>query len=153
MPSSSASLRGAKAKASGKLFEGMLAAYCHRHGIKFEQLPSGCKWIGKVAIPAKSPFDFIMSKNGKAVLFDAKSLDATTFTRSACKPHQIESLHGFELSGMTAGFVVWLREPDEVVFFKASQLKALAPRCSLKVCDGMPLGKRNTLTLEGLFDG
>jgi hypothetical protein len=153
MSGSSAAIRGAKAKASGKLFEQMLSVYCRKNGIKFEQLPSGCRWVGKMAIPAKSPFDFIMSKNGVAVVFDAKSLAATTFTRSACKPHQIESLHGFEMSGLTSGFIVWLRDLDEVVFFKASQLKDLPPRCSLKICDGIPLGKRNTLTLEGLFNG
>jgi hypothetical protein len=106
-----------------------------------------------MAVPAKSPFDFILAKDGKVILCDAKSLDATTFTRSACKPHQIESLAGFEMSGLTAGFIVWLRKTDEVVFFKASQLKALPPRCSLKVSDGISLGSVNTLTLEGLLNG
>lgn len=106
-----------------------------------------------MAVPAKSPFDFILAKNGRVVLCDAKSLDATTFTRSACKPHQIESLAGFEMSGLTAGFIVWLREADQVVFFKASQLKGLAPRCSLKISDGIQLGSVDTLTLEGLLDG
>jgi hypothetical protein len=153
MLGSRAAIRGAKAKASGRLFENILAAHCDALGIKFEQLPSGCRWIGKRAIPAKSPFDFIMSKNGVAVVFDAKSIDAKTFGKSLCKPHQVESLFGFEVSGLTAGFIVWLRAIDEVVFFPAGKLKALAPRCSLKPCDGIPLGKRNTLTLEGLFNG
>ena len=153
MPSSKESIRGAKAKASGRLFENILSSRCARAGIKFEQLPSGCRWIGKMAVPAKSPFDFILAKDGKVILCDAKSLDATTFTRSACKPHQIESLAGFEMSGLTAGFIVWLRKTDEVVFFKASQLKALPPRCSLKVSDGISLGSVNTLTLEGLLNG
>lgn len=106
-----------------------------------------------MAVPAKSPFDFIIAKNGKVVFFDAKSLDATTFTRSACKPHQIESLAGFEMSGLTSGFIVWLRQSNEVVFFKASQLKGLPPRGSLKVSDGILLGSVETLTLEGLLNG
>ena len=106
-----------------------------------------------MAVPAKSPFDFIIAKNGKAVFFDAKSLDATTFTRSACKPHQIDSLAGFEMSGLTSGFIVWLRQSNEVVFFRASQLKALPPRCSLKSSDGILLGSIETLTLEGLLNG
>ena len=145
-------VRGAKAKASGKLFEEILSHHCRSNKIKFEQLPSGCRWIGKTAIPVKTPFDFIMAKNGKVVLFDAKSLDSSTFSRSACKPHQIESLYGFELSGLTAGFIVWLREIDEIVFFRASLLNGLASRCSLKPCDGIPLGNRSALTVESLFN-
>lgn len=153
MPSARASIRGAKAKASGRMFENILAARCARDRIKFEQLPSGCRWIGKVAVPAKSPFDFIIAKDGNVAFFDAKSIDATTFTRSACKPHQIESLSGFEMSGLTAGFIVWLRAAGQVVFFRASQLKALPPRYSLKVSDGILLGSIEALTLEGLLNG
>ena len=153
MPSSTATLRGARAKASGRQFENILAAMCARSRIKFEQLPSGCRWIGKMAVPAKSPFDFILAQNGRVILCDAKSIYAATFTRSACKPHQIDSLYAFEMSGLTAGFIVWLRAVDQVVFFKASQLKDLPPRCSLKSSDGIQLGSVKALTLEGLLNG
>lgn len=106
-----------------------------------------------MAVPAKSPFDFILAKNGRVILCDAKSIDAKNFSKSSCKPHQIDSLYGFEMSGLTAGFIVWLRAVDQVVFFQASKLKDLPPRCSLKTSDGILLGSVNTLTLEGLLDG
>ena len=106
-----------------------------------------------MAVPAKSPFDFILAQNGRVILCDAKSIYAATFTRSACKPHQIDSLYAFEMSGLTAGFIVWLRAVDQVVFFKASQLKDLPPRCSLKSSDGIQLGSVKALTLEGLLNG
>lgn len=146
-------IRGAKAKSQGQIFERILAVNCQRSAIHFEQLPSGCRWVGKMAIPAKSPFDFIIAKGGRAAFFDAKSVDSETFSRSLCKPHQIEALHALEMSGLTAGFVVWLRKTDSVVFFKASALKGLAPRCSLKANDGISLGSSSKLTLEGLLNG
>jgi hypothetical protein len=147
------SLRGAKAKAFGQLFEQILSITCHKARIKFEQLPSGCRWVGKRAVPVKTPFDFIACKNGKAIFFDAKTLDAKTFSKSSSTPHQIESLLAFELSGLTAGYIVWLREIDEIVFYKASQLKSLSRGDSLKSSDGVFLGKKDTLSLETLFNG
>lgn len=150
---SSASVRGAKAKVFGQYFEHILSVFCRRQEIKFEQIPSGCKWVGKKPIPTRTPFDFIASKNGRAVVFDAKTIAGTAFSKSACKEHQIESLFGFQVSGLTAGYIVWFRENDQIVFFKASQLKHLRPRCSLKVSDGLLLGTKSALNLEVLFCG
>lgn len=148
-----ASVRGAKAKVFGQYFENILTVCCVRSKIKFEQIPSGCKWVGKRPIPMRTPFDFIACKNSKVILFDAKTLNAKTFNKSSCKPHQIDSLYGFEVSGLTAGYIVWFREVDTIVFFRASQLKNLQQRSSLKVSDGVFLGSKNTLSLEVLFNG
>lgn len=150
---SSASISGAKAKAYGRFFENILSVHCQKTGIKFEQIPSGCKWVGKTPIPMRTPFDFIAAKNGRAIVFDAKTLNNDAFSKSACTPHQIDSLYGFEVSGLTAGYIVWFRTIDSVVFFSASQLKQLKPRCSLKILDGVFLGRQNALNLEVLFCG
>lgn len=151
MLSSRASIRGAKAKVVGQWFENILSVACTREGIAFEQIPSGCKWVGKRAIPAKTPFDFIASKDSRAILFDAKTVNVETFSKSACKEHQVESLFRFEVSGLTAGYIVWFRGSDSIVFFKASQLKNLAPRRSLRISDGVFLGSKDALNLGVLF--
>ncbi len=145
-------IAGKKAKVYGQLFETILSNYCLRNCIKFEQIPSGCKWIGKRPIPTKTPFDFIASKNKTVLLFDAKTVNTVSFSKSACTEHQVKSLYGFELSGLTAGYIVWFRPCDSVVFFKASQLMQLLPRSSLKVIDGLLLGSRLSLNLEILFN-
>ena len=150
---SSASIAGAKAKVFGQYFENILSVHCRKQNIRFEQIPSGCKWVGKKPIPVKTPFDFIASKHGRAVVFDAKTTAGSSFSKSACKEHQIESLFKFELSGLTAGYIVWFREVDSIVFFKASELKQLPSRCSLKVSDGLFLGTKSNLNLGVLFCG
>lgn len=106
-----------------------------------------------MAVPQKTPFDFIASKNGRALVFDAKTLNGETFPKSACEPHQVEALLKFEASKLTAGYIVFFRALDSVVFFSASRLKQLAPRCSLKSSDGIKLGSGTSLNLEVLFDG
>jgi penicillin-binding protein-related factor A (putative recombinase) len=147
-----ASIRGAKAKFWGANFENLLSLHCRLNKIAFEKIPSGCKWVGKMAVPQKTPFDFIAAKNGRAVVFDAKTLDRETFPKSSCEPHQVEALHSFEMSKLTAGYIVFFRPINSVVFFTASQLKGLLPRYSLKATDGISLGTGSELNLGVLFD-
>lgn len=128
-----------------------MRAHCASRGVVLEQIPSGCRWIGKKPIPVRSPFDFIAARDGTVVLFDAKTVATKTFSKSACKPHQIEALARFWSAGLRAGYVVWFRPIDSVVFFGADSLKRLPQRSSLKESDGIALGGLSDLTLGALF--
>jgi penicillin-binding protein-related factor A (putative recombinase) len=106
---------------------------------------------GVRAIPTKTPFDFVMCRDGIAVFFDAKSTSAKTFAASAIQLHQLYHLARVENAGFRSGYVVYFQETDEVVFFSASQLAKLKRGDSLKPDDGLQLGSALTLTLLPLF--
>jgi hypothetical protein len=147
--------KGLKAKRSGQRFEEIVKIPASRDGIEVIQIPSGARWVpmrgGVRAIPTKTPFDFVMCRDGIAVFFDAKSTSAKNFTASSIQLHQLYHLARVENAGFRSGYVVYFQGTDEVVFFSASQLASLKRGDSLKSSDGLMLGSALTLSLLPLF--
>lgn len=146
---------GHKAKNNGDRFELLLQKKCSQEKISFIKIPSGCKWVrtnsGVRPIPIKTPFDFIIAKNGKAVFFDAKSLSNSSLTYSKIKAHQIDKLVEMEEQNFLAGYVVCFEEEKVIVFFTSSTLKKLKPRHSIESGDGLILGSIENFTLAPLL--
>lgn len=143
---------GRTAKIMGEQFENILKASFKKHGAAIVQIPSGCKWVtGYKAISVPTPFDFFACKNGVPIAFDAKTVNKETFSKSEVKAHQVLALHDLENAGMKAGYLVWFRPCEKVVFFSSLQLIKLLPRKSLKVDDGICLGSIKDLNLNILI--
>ena len=131
-----------QAKQAGNAFESIVTTHAIHIGAELTQMPSGCRWVMNRAIPIKTPFDFILAYRGEVVLFDAKTTKQGGFVYSKITPHQLDSLFALECQGIRAGYLIWFRETDQISFVKASALKALKPRCSLKAEDGLIIGSR-----------
>lgn len=145
---------GRIAKIKGEQFENMIKYHMSKlNGATIVQIPSGCKWVtGFKAISVQTPFDFFACFDGLSFAFDAKTLDSITFSKSRIKPHQAEILYRLQKSKISAGYLVWFRPVDKVVFFMASQLIELKKGCSLKVMDGLCVGSAKELNFEGIFN-
>lgn len=141
-----------QSKKVGNAFEDILERHAIQIGAKLTQMPSGCKWVGKRAIPVRTEFDFFFAYQGRSIVFDAKTLKTSGFSYSTITPHQMNSLYEFECQGICAGYVIWFRGTDQVTFVKASALRALKPRCSIGPDDGLSLGSIRDFDLRTILN-
>ena len=89
----------------------------------------------------KTPFDFILAYRGEWFFSTPKRQSrAVSCTLKSRLTNWIRSL--LWMPGHRAGYLIWFRETDQISFVKASALKALKPRCSLKAEDGLIIGSR-----------
>lgn len=125
------------------------------------RIPDGCDtkkvrgprgWETKI-VRIRTPFDFVAFRGGRGVVFDAKTVDGETFPHSAIKEHQLISLISCADHTTRAGYLVWFRPIDTVVWFSHMRLQALAPRQSLAPSDGsIQIGRAMAMRLESLFE-
>lgn len=70
----------------------------------------------------KSPFDWVITHGGRTALIDTKTLNERNFPNSSIDQHQLGQLLPHELRDGVAGYVIWLRPNDRIVFIPASTL-------------------------------
>lgn len=135
--------RGLLAQRIGKTFEELLKMQCRRRGLGFKKIPSGCHYArirGYLRlVPEKTPFDFIICKNLRSATIDCKTFEHDKLRYSDCIPHQVAGLADMG-EHIPAGYVVWFRTTDRVVFFNHEKLQYLQARGSLEQSDGLYLG-------------
>lgn len=136
---------GKLAKDMGNAFESIFELTCRMSGVLATRIPDGCRMIRTrmgAVIPRRvaTPFDYLITKQGLSACIDCKTVDTGNFSYSMLSEHQIKSLIAIYRSGVSAGYIVWFRKIDKVVYFRASQLNSLKPRESLKPEDGIQLG-------------
>lgn len=88
----------------------------------------------------RAPYDQLLMWKGKAAPIDAKTFDGLTLCHSDLVPHQIEALVYAWKFGLPAGYLVWHRPVDKVVFYGALMLADLNPKTSLNWEDGLCIG-------------
>jgi penicillin-binding protein-related factor A (putative recombinase) len=147
---------GHAAKSFGRAFENLILSCAGRDAVTVIRIPDGCETRrgprGLQLVRVRTPFDYVALKNGYAVVFDAKTVDGSTFPRSACTPHQLHSLGVCAVNAVRSGYVIWYRETDEVAFHPIHHLRKLKPRQSLKATDGLIIGRSHSIRLGALFD-
>lgn len=115
-------IAGQKAQSNGALFEKMFETHCHRVGVVATRMPDGCKQVGPKIIRVKTPWDWIVSLNGKTALIDTKTCLDAGFRHSSIQDHQVSEMLAHEMTGVLAGYVIWLRKSDMVIFLPATEL-------------------------------
>ena len=127
-PMNTNSIRGgAKAQAFGALFENLFLNSCRKNGIVTTRFPDGCKSIGQNRIiRVKTPFDWILSFNGKTALIDTKTTDSDSFSHSKIIIHQVTEMSAHQRAGTIAGYVIWFRKSNRVIFMNALDLFELS---------------------------
>lgn len=149
------SLRGRKAQAQGAAFEALFLRAATSHSIVTTRIPDGCKQLpgGKIRrVP--TPFDWAMSLKTKVAFIDTKCLDKNTFPHASIEPHQALALLRHELEGITAGYIVWLKKTNKVIFIPAKLLcEAMQKTGSIseQTPGTIDLGTMEAMNLKVLF--
>lgn len=118
---------GKKARAFGDLFEDMFQTMCQKTGVAITRFPNGCRSIGgNHVVQIKTPFDWIVTHNGMSAMIDTKTSEELAFGHSKIKNHQIQEMIKHEMAGAKAGYVIWLRKSDSVVYVPATDLERVA---------------------------
>ena len=134
---------GHLARDAGNSFEDFFTKRCTVDKIRAVRIPNAGRKIKtrtgfKVKL-AKSPFDFLITHEGRSACVDTKTTMGKTFAHSMVVTHQLKWLQ-FTGPSIPSGYVIWFREPNQVVFFDHLILGNLKKGQSLKPADGVLLG-------------
>ena len=145
---------GHKAKSAGDSFEELFIQICNRERIVCVDFPNGCRRVntpyGLKLFATTMPFDFMICRAGLAAAIDVKTTQGKSFTYSSIVPHQLKSLTEVG-PHLPAGYVVWFREVDRIVFFDYLALQSLQPRQSLQPENGIFLGSIRDAKIERIL--
>ena len=142
-------LRGRKAKKNGKIFENHVFNCAKAQGFAVFHVEDGCQRLSKErTVPVKQMCDLVIGKHGKAVFFDAKTVETGNFTFSDIKTNQVEPLSEFEAMGFVSGYVIEFKQYNKTSFFSAGHLLRMKPRESLKPEQGLIIGEGNDVNLD-----
>jgi len=72
-------------------------------------------------------------------------------SHSMMTPHQVNTLHQVHEKGAIAGYLVWCRDINQVIFYNAQLLFDLRPGKSLVPSEGFNLGPCERMQLDLLF--
>lgn len=152
----SSKLRGRRAQKEGKTFETLIMNCARRESLAIKKSDPALKQApsksGKIMFwRERSGADFLLGHNGKAIIFDAKSLDADRISFSQLVPHQLMDLKYWNDNGFLSGYIINFRHADKVVFINIACLINCKPRESLYADSGIDLGTEFSFSLKKLF--
>jgi penicillin-binding protein-related factor A (putative recombinase) len=134
----------------GANFERYFEKCASLKGWRVTRVPDGAKHLGKDRIVrVKSPFDFVLTKKGKALFVDTKTTQGETYSYSSINQAQVEELLAIEKQDHTAGFIINFRQNGLFCFVKASELSEVCPGQSIRSKNLIDLGKE--IDIERLF--
>jgi penicillin-binding protein-related factor A (putative recombinase) len=114
---------------AGKGFENVLERITAQAGILCIRIPDGCQVVGlNKLVRRKTPFDYILCKDSKCALIDAKTTIGKTFSITSdllIKPHQISIMKQANEKGIIAGFLFLFRLTETLCFMEANELEEL----------------------------
>ena len=119
-------------------------------GIGYQQVKNTA-WQGGGFKSVRAPYDALLAFQGRTAAIDAKSFDKHTMHFSDLTEHQVIALEYLWQFGVPAGYVVWFRTINQVVFFGALMLKDMKAKDSLISEDGIILGDIDSMDLRLIF--
>ena len=146
-------MRGKRAKYGGMEWENRLISQCSLYDLSVIRIPDGCKQVaaGRL-IRVRTPFDFIVADHFQAAFLDTKTIDATSFGYSLIDQNQLNNLLKLHDKGHVAGYLIWFKPLDQVLFFNAGQLLEVRPGNGLFLPSGLLLGSVSDFNPCVLFD-
>jgi penicillin-binding protein-related factor A (putative recombinase) len=140
-----------KPQASGKQFEVLFEKIALMRGFYPVRIPNGFQITRDRPLRGfmvKSPFDFILEHDELGIGFlDLKTIATKKFPVALIKPHQMRILDRLSKNNI-AGFLVWFRKVDRVVFFRADYAIKSA---QLVMEDGLDIGDLSNMDLKKLM--
>lgn len=135
-------------KRIGNSFESVFKNQALRQGWSVVRIPDGCLRINKnKIIPIKSPFDFVIGKDGVSVFLDCKTVEGDSFSFSKINPNQLKHLLFLHESKLQAGYLIYFRKSNRVLFSRAIDLVMVSKNESIKD-SGIPLGCISDFNLD-----
>lgn len=142
-------------KSFGDTFEQLFFLICNRtSGLAITRFPDGCRVVGQnKLVRVKTPWDWVLSYNGRTALIDTKTTEGNSFPNSKIESHQIEEMVSHSVAGTNStGYVIWFRKPDGVYFASSTLLNNLLNvRGSVKPDMLQFLGKSSTFKPQNIF--
>lgn len=118
---------GARAQSAGASFENLFQSLCRRQAITVTRIPDACRQVSSNRlIRVRSPWDWVLSWNSRTALIDTKTTQESTFAHSAIHRPQAKELCAHNLAGAIAGYVIWMRAPDRMIYVTGRTLLALS---------------------------
>jgi hypothetical protein len=93
----------------------------------------------------------VLRSTGQIGFFDTKSFEGKFFTYSNLTEHQVKRAALWNELKIPAGFVIWFRPLDAVVFFTGEQISNKGERARFLPKEGVYLGKMIDFALGNLF--
>jgi len=141
-----------KGRDFGKAFEEIFLERAHANGLFARKNPLSCRhtWAGRLQL-IKGLLDFmVISPQGIVGYFDTKSFGGDRFAYSDIDEGQLKMVDTFNKWNVPSGFVVYFRDMDRVVYYKAGDLYRKGPRSSFGPVDGQFIGTLFSFDLRGL---
>ena len=137
----------------GKEFEQHFAKQAMMQGFRARKMPLSCRNKSGEFQVIRSELDFqlVDPRTRRVAFVDTKTYVDERVTFARIEPHQIDRAVWYNEGGITAGFVVWFRTLDLVVFYSGLQVRESGARSSLKPEDGLELGGLLRFDLSRLF--
>lgn len=131
-------------KQNGKIFEELFKACAKRQGLLCIQnhLTARMVYKGRLqVVPGELDFK-ICSQDGRVAYLDCKSFGKSYFTFSdLSRPHQVERAVLYNDFKVPAGFVVWFRPTNQVVFFSGKLIQNSGRGARFLPVNGQLLGR------------
>lgn len=140
-------------KDAGTTFEKLFERQCQLAGMWPE--PNHIKarrgWKGKLQ-ELKSNLDYtLIARGGKLAFVDCKTYDTPFLYLSKLDPHQRDLAARYNEWGIPAGFVVWFRPINRVVFFPGWLLEEKKDLTRLSPLDGIEIGVWERFNPSAIF--
>lgn len=112
-------IAGKKAQAKGKGFEVFIDRALTNQGWLVIRIPDGCKSLsGHKVVRTKSPFDYLLIKDGVAIFMDAKRTKGPNVPKNLFSQHQIDWFKKINHRGFLAGFIVHVESTDDLLWIR-----------------------------------
>lgn len=137
----------------GKIFEELFFKQAQRNGLLVMPNYLTCRYTynGRTQI-LPGGLDFTLIKNGVVGFFDCKSFADDHFTFSTLSEHQVKRAVLYNDNRVPAGFVVWFRKIDLVVFFSGHAIECKGPGTRFYTEDGQTLGRFDNFDLKPILE-
>lgn len=120
-------------------------------GLRIKKVPEAGRWVGPMFRPINGWTDFMLiTQDGKVAFFDAKSSGGDRFPYAQIERNQLDFLRSIG-DLVPAGYLVYFRPKNLVVFYNWETLASVVPKSSLEPGDGLIIGSLSSFRLENIF--
>lgn len=137
----------------GNAFEEIFSRRAQSNGFYPSKIPHAAKFLFKGRIQMiKADLDFrLIRRDGKIGYFDTKTYVDSYFTFSELREDQVKRAIRYNELNVPAGFVVWFRTIDVVVFYSGKDVETHGSGSRFDPSNGRVLGTIQSFDLRTLF--
>lgn len=136
-------------KVEGNQLEAIFERIVRLQGFGIRKNPISGEWkYDGVFRPIDSELDWTVCRDGKTAFFDTKSFQSDFFSLSELKGTQVDRAAWYNEFRVPAGFVIWFRPINKVVFFSGAKIAAKGERSAFHWQEGLLLGTYENFDLR-----